>query len=419
MKKVTFLMALAVAAGMVSCTAQSPKADLKTDIDSLSYAIGMARTEGLDQYLAQQGIDSTQMSEFLKGFNEGAAKIDKKDVAYMAGLQVGQMVSKQWVEGFNQQIFGNDSTQSISRENLLAGFVAGVIGKGGAMDMMKAQEYMRTQMDAIKEKATAEKYADNKAAGEKFLAENKAKEGVVTTPSGLQYKIITKGNGAVPADSSKVKVNYKGTLIDGTEFDSSYKRNEPATFRANQVIKGWTEALTMMPVGSKWELYIPYDLYLFTIMEKIDNLDRQILEIISQNARIPFKDVAAECGVSRAAIHQRVQRLIDLGVIVGSGYHVNPKSLGYRTCTYVGIKLEKGSMYKTVVAELGKIPEIVECHFTTGPYTMLTKVYARDNEHLMDLLNNKMQEIPGVTATETLISLEQSIKKEIPICPEK
>ena len=251
---------MAVAAGMASCTAQSPKANLKTDIDSLSYAIGMARTEGLDQYLAQQGIDSTQMSEFLKGFNEGATKIDQKDVAYMTGLQVGQMVSKQWVEGFNQQIFGGDSTQTISRENLLAGFVAGVVGKGGAMDMAKAQEFMRTQMDAIKEKATAEKYADNKAAGEKFLAENKTKEGVVTTPSGLQYKIITEGKGAIPADSSKVKVNYKGTLIDGTEFDSSYKHNEPATFRANQVIKGWTEALTMMPVGSKWELYIPYDL---------------------------------------------------------------------------------------------------------------------------------------------------------------
>ena len=251
MKKVTILMALAVAAGLASCTAQSPKANLKTDIDSLSYAIGMARTEGLDQYLAQQGIDSTQMGDFLKGFNEGAAKTSKKDAAYMAGLQVGQMVSKQWVEGFNQQIFGGDSTQTISRENLLAGFVAGVLGKGGAMDMAKAQEYMRTQMDAIKEKATAEKYAENKTAGEKFLAENKGKEGVVTTPSGLQYKIITKGNGAIPADTSKVKVNYKGTLIDGTEFDSSYKRNEPATFRANQVIKGWTEALTMMPVGSK------------------------------------------------------------------------------------------------------------------------------------------------------------------------
>ena len=150
-------------------------------------------------------------------------------------------------------------------------------------------------------------------------------------------------------------------------------------------------------------------------MEKIDKLDRQILDIISLNARIPFKDVAAQCGVSRAAIHQRVQRLIDCGVIVGSGYHVYPKSLGFSTCTYVGISLEKGSMYKKVVDELRKIPEFVECHFTTGAYTMLTKVYARDNEHLMDLLNNRMQQIPGVTATETLISLEQSIKKEIPI----
>lgn len=150
-------------------------------------------------------------------------------------------------------------------------------------------------------------------------------------------------------------------------------------------------------------------------MEKIDNLDKKILEIISCNARIPFKDVAAECGVSRAAIHQRVQRLIDLGVIVGSGYHVNPASLGYTTCTYVGISLEKGSMYKGVVQEFQKIPEIVECHFTTGPYTMLIKLYARDNAHLMELLNNCLQEIPGVTSTETLISLKQSIKKEVPI----
>ena len=150
-------------------------------------------------------------------------------------------------------------------------------------------------------------------------------------------------------------------------------------------------------------------------MEKIDNLDKKILEIISNNARIPFKDVAAECGVSRAAIHQRVQRLIDMGVIIGSGYHVNPNSLGYNTCTYVGITLERGSMYKGVVDQLQKIPEIVECHFTTGPYTMLVKLYARDNNHLMELLNDRMQEIPGVVATETLISLKQSIKKEVPI----
>ncbi len=150
-------------------------------------------------------------------------------------------------------------------------------------------------------------------------------------------------------------------------------------------------------------------------MEKIDSLDKKILEIISCNARIPFKDVAAECGVSRAAIHQRVQRLIDMGVIVGSGYHVSPSSLGYNTCTYVGITLEKGSMYKGVVCEFEKIPEIVECHFTTGPYTMLIKLYARDNGHLMELLNNRLQEIPGVISTETLISLTQSIKKEVPI----
>lgn len=151
------------------------------------------------------------------------------------------------------------------------------------------------------------------------------------------------------------------------------------------------------------------------VSEKIDALDRQILEIITKNARVPFKDVAAVCGVSRAAIHQRVQRLIDMDVITGSGYTINPKSLGYQTCTYIGVKLERGSMYKEVVPSLEKIPEIIECHFCTGPYTILVKLYCRDNEHLMELLNRKIQEIPGVTATETLISLEQSIKRHIPI----
>jgi Lrp/AsnC family transcriptional regulator for asnA, asnC and gidA len=150
-------------------------------------------------------------------------------------------------------------------------------------------------------------------------------------------------------------------------------------------------------------------------MEKIDNLDKKILNILSKNARIPFKDVAAECNVSRAAIHQRVQHLIEAGVITGSGFDVNPKSLGYSTCTYVGISLEKGSMYKNVVEELQHIPEVVECHFTTGPYTMMVKLYARDNEQLMELLNGKLQGIHGVVSTETLISLEQSIKREIEV----
>ncbi|MDR2389127.1 MAG: Lrp/AsnC ligand binding domain-containing protein [Tannerellaceae bacterium] len=150
-------------------------------------------------------------------------------------------------------------------------------------------------------------------------------------------------------------------------------------------------------------------------MEKLDRLDKQILGIISRNARVPFKDVAGACGVSRAAIHQRVQRMVDAGVITGSGYQVNPKWLGLNTCTYIGVKLEKSSMYKDVAPEFEKIPEIVECHFTTGPYTMLIKLYATDNEHLMALLNTRIQEIPGVMATETLISLHQSVKREIPI----
>lgn len=149
-------------------------------------------------------------------------------------------------------------------------------------------------------------------------------------------------------------------------------------------------------------------------MEKIDELDKRILDIISKNARIPFKDIADECGVSRAAIHQRVQRLTDVGIITGSGYHVNPKKLGYCTCTYIGLSLAKGSMYKEAIEELKKIPEIVEAHFTTGPYSVIVKLYARDNEHLMTLLNERIQEIPGVMNTETMISLDQSIKKELP-----
>ncbi len=150
-------------------------------------------------------------------------------------------------------------------------------------------------------------------------------------------------------------------------------------------------------------------------MEKIDKLDRKILQIITQNARKPFKDVAEECNVSRAAIHQRVQRLIDIGVITGSGYMVNPKMLGYQICVYIGITLERASMYKDVVHELEKIQEIVETQYTLGAYTLLIKMYAKNDEHLMNLLNGRIQEIPGVATTETLTSLDQRIKRTIPI----
>ena len=153
-------------------------------------------------------------------------------------------------------------------------------------------------------------------------------------------------------------------------------------------------------------------------IEKIDTLDKKILNILSKNARMPFKDVAAEFGVSLAAIHQRVQRLIEIGVILGSSFNINPKSLGYTTCTYVGITLERGNMYRDVAQQIAMIPEVVECHYTTGSYTMLIKLYAKDNEQLMELLNDKLQNINGVVSTETLISLEQSIKREVPVTTE-
>ena len=150
-------------------------------------------------------------------------------------------------------------------------------------------------------------------------------------------------------------------------------------------------------------------------VEIIDEIDRKILQIITQNARKPFKDVAEQVGISRAAVHQRVQKMFDNGVIIGSGYRVNPKALGYNLCVYVGLTLEKGSMYNEVSAELEKIPEVVESRFTLGAYSMLIKLSARDDQHLLDLLSNKLQGIHGVSNTETLTALDQRIHRSLPI----
>lgn len=147
----------------------------------------------------------------------------------------------------------------------------------------------------------------------------------------------------------------------------------------------------------------------------IDELDRKILCIITRDAHIPIKDIAEQCGVSRAAIHQRIQRMYNIGVIIGSGYYVDHKMLGYQLCAYIGITLEKGNQYKAVSAELEKIPEVVESQFTLGAYSLLVKLYARNDEHLMELLNDHIQEIPGVAKTETLTALDQRIKRSLPI----
>jgi FKBP-type peptidyl-prolyl cis-trans isomerase FklB len=260
MKKIVLFAAIAAAVGFASCTAQAPKANLKNEVDTLSYMMGVNTTQGLSDFLVNRmGVDLKDMDAFLQGFIDASTKTSKKDKAYMAGLQVGQQVSVDWFEGFNQQVFGGDSLQSLNKADFLAGFIAAVKGNA-AFTLDSARVYVETQTEVIKAKVLESRYAENKAAGEAFLAENAKKEGVVTTESGLQYKVIKEGKGEVPTATSTVKVNYKGTLIDGTEFDSSYKRNEPTTFRADRVIKGCTEALTMMPVGSKWELYIPQEL---------------------------------------------------------------------------------------------------------------------------------------------------------------
>ena len=260
MKKIVFFAAIVAAAGLASCTSQAPKANLKSEIDSLSYMVGVTNTQGLSDFAYQRlGVDSASYTDFVRGIQDGIHKTTKQEKAYIAGIQIGQQVSGDMIENINMQLFGNDSAQSLSKDNFLAGFIAAV-KNGAVVSVEDARTFVETHTEAIKAKALEAKYGENKAAGEKFLAENKTKEGVITTESGLQYKVIKEGKGEIPTKESSVKVNYKGTLIDGTEFDSSYKRNAPATFRADQVIKGWTEALTMMPVGSKWELYIPQEL---------------------------------------------------------------------------------------------------------------------------------------------------------------
>jgi FKBP-type peptidyl-prolyl cis-trans isomerase len=260
MKKVTLLAAIVATVSFASCTAQSPKPELKTDVDSLCYSIGMAQTQGLKEYLVGRlEVDTTYMDEFVKGVLDGSKKTSKKEAAYMAGLQIGNQISSQMVKGITKEVFGGDSTK-FNKNDFLAGFIAGTLNKGGKMTMQAAQAYVQTRMESIKAGAMEKTYGANKKAGEAFLAANKTKPGIVTTPSGLQYKIVTKGTGALPTDVSKVKINYRGTTIDGKEFDSSYKRKEPATLVVGQNIKGFSEGLKLMPVGSKFIFYIPQNL---------------------------------------------------------------------------------------------------------------------------------------------------------------
>ena len=194
------------AAAFTSCGNGTPKADLKNDIDTVSYALGMAQTQGLKEYLVGSlGVDTAYIDDFIKGMNEGAnAGEDKKKVAYYAGIQIGQQISNQMVKAINRQLFGEDSTQTISLKNFMAGFITATTNKTGLMTMEQAQETANNKMQEIKKAQAEKQFGANKKAGEDFLAANAKKDGVKTLPSGLQYKVIKEGTGAIPADTSLV-----------------------------------------------------------------------------------------------------------------------------------------------------------------------------------------------------------------------
>jgi len=257
------LLLLLMGAALFSCTAQVPKADLKTDIDSISYAMGVLYASQVEQIFMQLNLDEKNKSDFVKGFKEGF-KIDPKNQkknAFTVGKMVGHQMGTQFVPYFNGQLFGNDSTQTMSRKSFLSGYLGSVVSDSTTlMNREEAQMYQMTAMESIRQAAIEKQYADKKKENEEWLEKNKSNEGVVELPSGLQYKIITAGTGAIPTVANTVKVHYHGTLIDGAVFDSSVDRGEPIEFPVTGVISGWTEALQLMPVGSKWVLFIPQNL---------------------------------------------------------------------------------------------------------------------------------------------------------------
>ena len=229
--------------------------------DSIGYEFGIAQSMGLDQYAAQQfNVEKDKLGKFAEGILSRATANpdDKETSAFNSGFQVGgQIVSM--AQSFSKDYYSADPDMHIDPSIVACGIVAGLMGQTEITPDSASRHFQAV----IAERQALNKerlYGPNRVAGEKFLEENKVKDGVKTTASGLQYKVLTMGTGEIPTITSKVNVDYEGKLIDGTVFDSSYERGQPTSFRVNQVIKGWTEALQLMPVGSEWELYIPYQL---------------------------------------------------------------------------------------------------------------------------------------------------------------
>lgn len=230
---------------------------LLSSSDSLSYTTGMAVTNGLIGYMQSQlGVDTAYMADFIAGFEEAIKGLnDPRQKARMAGINIADQVTGRMLAGLKKEADG--APDSINDQLFFRGFTDALLNDTTVMTLSKAEPISRDKIEANRQA----KVALQTAKGRAFLAENAKKDGVIVLPSGLQYKVLKQGDGIVPQKTDKVKVHYEGRLIDGTVFDASSKHGtEPATFRPDQVIKGWTEALTMMPVGSKWQLFIPQEL---------------------------------------------------------------------------------------------------------------------------------------------------------------
>ena len=296
MKKLNIIMAviLVAAVAFTSCNSNKPSLPtLKTQLDSLNYAFGLANGDGVKNYYIKGDSAQKAIKALMEGVNEGMkGKVEKENTELTdLGTKIGTALKEQKKTGLM-----GDSSLKVDIKLIKQGLVNGLRGSKVQMDAKSAQEYLQKTMSGLQAKKMEKLYGANKEAGIKFLAENAKKPGVVTTASGLQYEVIKKGTGALPTDNDKVKVNYKGTLIDGTEFDSNTGK-DPIVFQANQVIKGWTEALKLMPVGSKYKLYIPQELaYATADRGKIKPFSALIFEVelISIEKQAPQQQLTPE-----------------------------------------------------------------------------------------------------------------------------
>ncbi len=259
MKSVKIILSVFAVSALIltSCTSDKPKSvSLGSEIDSLNYALGYANGKIIKQYHLQNDSTGENLKALLEGIKAGL-KEEALDQELASVAELGKSIGTQLKTAPD---FYGDSALTVDYKLIRQGLINGILDEKTGMDVQAAQTYFNSTMEAIQSRKVEEQYKDNKLAGETFLKENAKREGVVTTATGLQYEIIKKGTGALPSDTSQVKVHYHGTLVDGTVFDSSVERKEPATFGVDQVIPGWTEGLQLMPVGSKFKFYIPQNL---------------------------------------------------------------------------------------------------------------------------------------------------------------